>query len=100
MVKLESAVLASRALGFTRWSSFAADFLGIVTVFPLEPFLCALFLQYLLGSFKSVSTSFSTTLRGQVELLLMRVLEFLQEIFSAMAAGPQGLPRTLTLKTL
>ena len=105
MVNLESAVLTSRALdtytgGLYRWSSSALDFLGIVTVFPLEPILCALFPQYLLGSFKPVSTSFSPTLPGQVELLLMRVLEFLQEIFSAMAAGPQSLPRTLTSKTL
>ena len=44
-------------------------------------------------------TSFSTP-QDQAELLLLRILEFLKEISSAMAVGLQFLPRTLTLKTL
>ena len=43
-------------------------------------------------------TNFST--HFQVELLLLRILEFLKEISSAMVAGLQFRPRTLTLKTL
>ena len=64
MDKLRSTVLASRAPGtslnytriFKRWRSFATEVLGIVAVFPVEPIHCALFLQYLLDSTKSVST--------------------------------------------
>ncbi|CAH3186559.1 unnamed protein product [Porites lobata] len=64
MDKLRSTVLASRAHGtslnytriFNRWRSFATEVLGIVAVFPVEPIHCALFLQYLLDSTKSVST--------------------------------------------
>ena len=64
MDKLRSTVLASRAPGtsinytriFNRWRSFATEVLGIVAVFPVEPIHCALFLQYLLDSTKSVST--------------------------------------------
>ena len=61
--KLKSTVLAFRAPGtflnytrvFKRWRSFATEVLGIVAVFPVEPNHCALFLQYLLDSTKSVS---------------------------------------------
>ncbi|XP_015769715.1 PREDICTED: uncharacterized protein LOC107348204, partial [Acropora digitifera] len=64
MDKLRSTVLASRAPGtslnytriFNRWRSFATEVLGIIDVFPVEPIHCALFLQYLLDSTKSVST--------------------------------------------
>ena len=64
MDKLRSTVLASRAPGtslnytriFNRWRSFATEVLVIVAVFPVEPIHCALFLQYLLDSTKSVST--------------------------------------------
>ena len=64
MDKLRSTVLASRAPGtslnytriFNRWRSFATEVLGIVAVFPVELIHCALFLQYLLDSTKSVST--------------------------------------------
>ncbi|CAH3178694.1 unnamed protein product [Porites lobata] len=64
MDKLRSTVLASRAPGtslnytriFNRWRFFATEVLGIVAVFPVEPIHCALFLQYLLDSTKSVST--------------------------------------------
>ena len=63
MGKLKFTALASRAPGtylnytrvFNRWRSFAADVLGIAA-FPVEPLHCALFLQYLLDSSKSVST--------------------------------------------
>ena len=40
-----------------RWRSFAADVLGIAA-FPVESLHCALFLQYLLDSTKSVSTTY------------------------------------------
>ena len=64
MDKLKSTVLASRAPGtflnytrvFNRWSSFATEVRGIVAAFPGSPIHCALFLQYLLDSTKSVST--------------------------------------------
>ena len=64
MDTLRSTVLASRAPGtalnytriFNRWRSFATEILGIAAVFPVEPIHCALFLQYLLDSTKSVST--------------------------------------------
>ena len=55
MDKMRPTVLASRAPGtslnytkiFNRWRSFATEVLGIVAVkFPVEPFHCALFLQY------------------------------------------------------
>ena len=63
MEKFKSTTLASRAPGtslnytrvFNRWRSFAADVLGIAA-FPVEPLHCALFLQYLLDSSKSVSS--------------------------------------------
>ena len=62
--KLKSTVLPSRAPGtslnyttaFNRWRSFATEVLGIVAAFPVEPIHCALFLQYLLDSTKSVSS--------------------------------------------
>jgi len=55
--------LASRASGtslcytrvFNRWRSFATTVLG-TSPFPVEPFHCALFLQYLLESSRSVSS--------------------------------------------
>ena len=55
--------LASRASGtslcytrvFNRWRSFATSVLG-TSPFPVEPFHCALFLQYLLESSRSVSS--------------------------------------------
>ena len=63
MEKLKFTALASRASGtslnytrvFNRWRSFVADVLGI-SAFPVEPIHCALFLQYLLDSSKSVSS--------------------------------------------
>ena len=80
MDKLRSTVLASRAHGtslnyrraFNRWRSFATEVLSIVAVFPVEPIHCALFLQYLLASTKSVlpSTVHSTLSSGCMILLV------------------------------
>ena len=59
---LKSTVLASKASGttenylraFNRWKAFARDALG-TSDFPVRPIDCALYLQHLLESFKSVS---------------------------------------------
>ena len=62
MEEMKFTALASRAPGtpliytrvFNRWRSFASTVLG-TSPFPVKPIHCALFLQYLLDSTKSVS---------------------------------------------
>ena len=63
MENLKSTVLASRASGtsenylraFNKWKTFASDILGTLE-FPVRPIDCALYLQHLLESSKSVAT--------------------------------------------
>lgn len=63
MENLKSTVLASRASGtfanylraFNKWRPFASDVLG-TSEFPVSPIVCALYLQHLLGSSKSVAS--------------------------------------------
>ena len=63
MENLKSTVLASRASGtsenylkaFNKWRTFASDVLG-TSEFPVRPIDCALYLQHLLESTKSVAT--------------------------------------------
>ena len=63
MENLKSTVLASRASGtfanylraFNKWRPFASDVLG-TSEFPVRPIDCALYLQHLLESSKSVAS--------------------------------------------
>ena len=63
MENLKSTILASRASGtsenylraFNKWKTFASDVLG-TSEFPVRPIDCALYLQHLLESSKSVAT--------------------------------------------
>ena len=63
MENLKSTVLASRASGtfanylraFNKWRPFASDVLG-TSEFPVRPIDCALYLQHLLESSKSVDS--------------------------------------------
>ena len=63
MENLKSTVLASRAFGtfanylraFNKWRPFASDVLG-TSEFPVRPIDCALYLQHLLESSKSVAS--------------------------------------------
>ena len=60
---LKSTVLASRASGtsenylraFNKWRTFASDVLG-TSEFPVRPIDCALYLQHLLESSKSIAS--------------------------------------------